>query len=223
MAFHAFSADTSFGVSNVLACVHSALPRAARGTHCSHPRDVSGGPRPRRGRTRRHRGVAVRARAALGRRARMRAAPTVLEHSRTCRVVAPSYAAASMTAQYICVTIQQFVYMASTAHACARERASHLKPGARRRVHAASAHPIAAQRPGPQARQRVRLWRRDRLRASDIKQKSDQIKSISNQIKSNQIKSNAISRARAKPRTRTPDRHNISRTTSHTKLSSTRC
>ena len=61
-------------------CVHlSALPRATRAIRRAHPRDVPGGTCPRRGRARRHRGVAVRARAALGRRARVRAPAGVLE------------------------------------------------------------------------------------------------------------------------------------------------
>ena len=54
------------------ACVP--LPRAARAVHRSHPRHVPGGQGPHNGRAWRHRGVAVRARAALGCRARLRAA-----------------------------------------------------------------------------------------------------------------------------------------------------
>ena len=61
-------------------CVHlSALPRAARAVRRAHPRDMPGGTCQRRGRARRHRGVAVRARAALGRRARVCASPGILE------------------------------------------------------------------------------------------------------------------------------------------------
>jgi hypothetical protein len=67
-------------------CVHlSALPRATRAICRAHPRDVPGGMCPRRGRARRHRGVAVRARAALGRRARVRAPAGILD-SCCCRV-----------------------------------------------------------------------------------------------------------------------------------------
>ena len=58
----------------------SALPRAARAIRRAHPSDVPGGTCPRRRRrARRHRGVVVRARAALGRRARVRAAAGLLE------------------------------------------------------------------------------------------------------------------------------------------------
>ena len=63
-------------------CIHlSALPRATRSIRRAHPRDVPGGTGPCGGRAPpwRHRGVAVRARAALGRRARVRAAAGVLE------------------------------------------------------------------------------------------------------------------------------------------------
>ena len=57
----------------------STFPRAALGIHLAHPRDVPGGTCPRLRLARRHRGVAVRARAALGRRARVRAAAGLLE------------------------------------------------------------------------------------------------------------------------------------------------
>jgi hypothetical protein len=57
---------------------YSALPRITCEIRRAHPRDVSSGTGPRYRRARRHCVVALRARAALGRRARVRVAAGVL-------------------------------------------------------------------------------------------------------------------------------------------------
>ena len=121
-----FSRGACFGVR----AQRSALPRAACAIHRALPRDVPGGTCPRRGRARRHRGVALRARPALGRRARVRAPAGILE---CCR------------ARLVCVMCLgriraydlAFVSAASAAifrRRCCRRRRRVLSARARRKI-----------------------------------------------------------------------------------------